>query len=92
MSKSAKSLPIRQSDDGRWEVENVPNKWIKCENESDAKILSNAPVIEALWLETRPHNKALAAGFENTAEKMEQYNMRTDARRFRKWAKLARGG
>jgi hypothetical protein len=91
MSKSAKSLPIRQSDDGKWEVENVPNNWIRCENESDAKILSNAPVIEASWLETRPHDKALAARLEHTAEKMEQYNMRADARRLRKWAKLARG-
>jgi len=88
---SAKHLPLRRSDDGKWEVENVSGNWIKCENESDAKILSNAPVIEASWLETRPHNKALAARLENAAEKMDQYDMRTTARRFRRWAKLARG-
>ena len=82
MSKSAKPLPIRQSDDG---------KWVRCEIEADAKVLSDAPVLEALWLKTRPLNKAIAARLENTAEKMEQYNMRTNARRFRKWAKLARG-
>jgi hypothetical protein len=91
MSKSAKPLPIRQSDDGKWEVEMRGGKWVRCETEADAKVLSDAPVLEALWLKTRPLNKALAARLENTAEKMEQYNMRTDARRFRKWAKLARG-
>ncbi len=66
-------------------------KWVRCETEADAKVLSDAPVLEALWLKTRPLNKALAARLENTAEKMEQYNMRRVAGRFRKWAKLARG-
>ena len=91
MSKSAKPLPIRLSDDGKWEVEMRDGKWVSCETEGDAKVLSGAPVLEALWLKTRPLNKALAARLENTAEKMEQYNMRTNARRFRKWVKLARG-
>ncbi len=91
MSKPAKLLLIRQSDDGELEVENTPGHWIKCENETDAKILSDAPVLEALWLTNRPLDKALAARLENTADKMEQYNMRTDARRFRNWAKIAKG-
>jgi len=91
MSKLPKPLPLRQSNNGKWEVENVPGKWIECETKADAKALSDAPVLEALWLETRLPNKALAARLENAAEKMEQYNMHTDARRFRKWAKLARG-
>ena len=91
MSNPTESLPIRQSDDGKWEVQAKSGKWIECETKEDAEILSNAPVLEALWLETRPLNKALAARLEKTAEKMEQYNMRTGARRFRKWAKLARG-
>lgn len=91
MSKSTEPLPTRQSDDGKWEVEMRGGKWVSCETEGDAKVLSGAPVLEALWLKTRPFNKALAARLENTAEKMEQYNMRTDARRFRNWAKLARG-
>jgi len=91
MSKSAKPLPLRRTDDGKWEVENDSGTWIECETKKDAKILSNAPVIEASWLKTRPHNKALAARLENAAEKMDQYNMRTSARRFRRWARLARG-
>lgn len=91
MSNTIKPLPITQSDDGKWEVEIRAGKWVKCETKRDAEILSNAPVLEALWLKTRPLNKALAARLENTAEKMEQYNMRTVARRFRIWAKLARG-
>ena len=91
MSKSAKPLPLRRTDDGKWEVEMRGGKWVRCETEEDAKILSNAPVIEASWLKTRSHNKALAARLENTAEKMDQYDMRTSDRRFRRWAKLARG-
>jgi hypothetical protein len=91
MPKSPEPLPIRQSNDGKWEVNNLSGKWIKCETQEDAEIISNAPVIEALWLKTRRPNKALAARLENTAEKLEQYGMDTDARRFRTWAKLARG-
>ncbi len=91
MSKSAKPLPLRQSDNGKWQVEMRGGKWVRCETEADAKVISDAPVLEALWLKTRPLNKALAARLQNTAEKMEQYNMCTDARRFRNWAKLAKG-
>ncbi len=91
MSKLQKPLPLRQSDDGKWEVKNLSGKWIKCETKADARVLSDASILEALWLETRPLNKVLAARLENTAEKMEWFNMRTDASRFRRWAKLARG-
>jgi len=91
MPKKVEPLPLRQSDDGKWEVENTPDNWIKCKTKRDAEILSNAPVLEASWLQTRPINKTLAARLENTAKKMEQYNIRTTARFFRKWAKLARG-
>ena len=87
----SKPLPLRQFDDGKWEVQTNSGKWIECETKKDAEILSNAPVIEALWLKTRPLDKVLAARLQNTAEKMEQYNMMRAAHRFRKWAKLARG-
>ncbi len=49
MSKSAKPLPLRQSDNGKWEVEMRGGKWVRCETEADAKVLSDAPVLEALW-------------------------------------------
>lgn len=91
MSKSAKPLPLRRSDDGKWEVENVPDNWIKCENESDAKILSNAPIVLQESFEVFHPNKKVAARLENTAEKMEQYKMLSTARFFRNRAKLARG-
>jgi hypothetical protein len=91
MSKSAKPLPRRQCDDGKWEVEMRGGKWVRCETEADAKVLSDAPVLEVSWLKNRPLIKALVTRLESTAEKMETYEMRTDARRFRKWAKLASG-
>jgi hypothetical protein len=91
MHKKVKPLLLRETNDGKWEVKNYSGRWIECRTKRDAEILSNAPVIEALWLETRSKNKALADRLENTAKKMEQYNMRTTARFFRKWAKLARG-
>ena len=91
MLNSEKTLLIRQSDNGKWEVRMRGGKWVICETEADAKILSYAPVLEALWLKTRPLNNVLAARLEKTAEKMNQYKMRTDARRFQKWANLARG-
>lgn len=91
MLKQGKPLPLRQLVDGKWEVKTSSGKWIKCKTKRDAEILSNAPIIEALWLENRLTSKAFSRRFENTAKKMEQYNMRTSARRFRRWAKLARG-
>ena len=91
MPKSTKPLPIRQSDDDKWEVQMGGGGWIRCETKTDAKVLSDAPLLEESWLENRSLSEALAARFDNTAEKMEHYNMRTDARRFRKWAKLAGG-
>ena len=91
MSKSANPLKIRQSDDGKCDIEMRGGNWVRCETEEDATVLSNAPVLEALWLKNRPLDKAMAAKLENTAKKMDQYNMHTDARRFRNWANLARG-
>jgi hypothetical protein len=82
---------MKQSDDGNWEVQMRSGKWIRCETETDAKVLSDAPVLEASWLENRSLIETLVARLENTAEKMERYNMRTDARRFRNWAEIAKG-
>lgn len=80
---------MRQSDDGKWEVQMTGGKWVKCENKTDAKIISEAPILEASWLENRPQIKAVAQRLQRTSEMMDQYNMRAVARRFRRWAKLA---
>ena len=90
MAKPAKPLPLRQSDDGKWEVKNVPGNWIKCENEADAKILSNAPIIRAKIYETILPDKALAAELDKTAEILKRYRI-SDYRFFRAMAKRARG-
>ena len=91
MPKLPEPLPLRQSNDGKWKVKNNSGNWIKCETKEDAKILSNAPIV---WHESykasRP-NKSLADRLDRTAEKMEQYNMGSTARRFRNRAKLMRG-
>jgi len=90
MSKSAKPLPIRQSDDGKWEVENVPGNWIKCETKKEADTLSNAPIVRAKIYETIFPNKALAAELDKTAEILKQYRI-SDYRFFRAMAKRAIG-
>lgn len=91
MSNTAKPLPLRQCDDGRWEVENVPGNWIKCETKEDAEILSNAPIVLQESYEVLPPNGKVAARLDRTAEKMEQYNMSFGARYFRAMAEKARG-
>jgi len=91
MSKAAKPLPLRRSDDGKWEVKNLSGKWIKCETKEDAEILSNAPIILQESYEILPPNGKVAARLEKTAEKQEQYKMLSTARFFRNRAKLARG-
>ncbi len=91
MSNSAEALPIRQSGDGKWEVENAPGNWIKCENEADAKTLSNAPIVLQESFKVFYPNEKVAAKLDRTAEKMEQYNMSFGSRYFRAMAKKARG-
>jgi len=91
MSKSEKPLPIRQSDDGKWEVRDASGNWIKCETEEDAKILSNARIVRTKLDKAAIPDKVLAAEFDNTAEVLDKYNWRTTARYFRAMAKRARG-
>jgi len=91
MSKKVEPLPLRQSNDGRWEVENDSGIWIKCKNEEDAKILSKAPIVLQESFEVFHPNEKVAAKLDETAEKMEQYNMSLGSRYFREMAKCARG-
>lgn len=91
MSKPPESLPLRQSNDGKWEVENVPGHWVKCETKKDAEIISNAPIVRAKLDRTMCPNKALTAELDKTAEILDKYNMRPTARYFRAMAKRAKG-
>ncbi len=91
MSKSAEPLSLRQCDDGKWEVENVPDNWIKCETKEDAQIISNAPIVLQESYEALLPNEKVAARLERMADKLEQYKLGFHARRFRARAKLARG-
>jgi hypothetical protein len=91
MTKKAEPLPLRQSDDGKWEVENSRGIWIKCENEEDARILSNALIVLQESSEVFYPNEKVAAKLDRTAEKMEQYNMSFGSRYFRAMAERARG-
>lgn len=90
-STSAEGLPLRQSDDGKWEVENVPGNWITCETEEDARIFSNGPIVLEESFRTTFPDKALAARLEKTAEILEQYKIGFTSRYLRNRAKLARG-
>jgi hypothetical protein len=50
LSKSAEPLPIRQSDNGKWEVKDpYYGNWIKRDTKEDAEILSNEPVVTVLF-------------------------------------------
>ncbi len=90
MPKSVKPLPLRKSDNDKWEVENVPGNWIKCENEADAKIISNVPIVRAKIYKTIFPNNALSNELDKTAEKLKQYRI-SDYRFFKAMAEKARG-
>jgi hypothetical protein len=91
MSNPTESLPIRQSNDGKWEVENVPGHWIICETKKDAYILSRSPIVLNKSYTTKISNKALAAELDKTSDVIERYDMFYACRLFRKRAKLVRG-
>jgi hypothetical protein len=90
MPNKVKSLPLRKSDDGKWEVENVPGKWIKCETEEDAKTISNAPIVLDEFYKVSLPNERVAAKLDKTAEILKQYRI-SDYRFFRAMTKRARG-
>jgi len=90
MAKKVEPLPLRKSSDSRWEVENSPGNWVKCDNEADAKILSNAPIVLQESSEVSYPNEIVAAELDRTTEKMEQYNMGPGSRYFRAMAKKTR--
>jgi len=92
MTNKVKPLPLRQSNDGKWEVENTPGNWIKCDNEEDARILSNALIILQESLEVFHPNEKAATMLDKTAEKMEQYNISFGARYFRAMSEKVRRG
>ena len=91
MTKKVEPLQRRLSGDGKWEVENSPDNWIQCENEEDAKTLSNAPIILQKSFEVFHPNEEVAVMLDRTAEKMEQYNISFGTRYFRAMAEKARG-
>jgi hypothetical protein len=87
---SEKPLPIRQTDDGQWEVENSPGHWTKCETKADATAISNAPLLRERSFHTDYPNEGIAAELEETAAVLEKYRIRFDSRFFRRQAKVVR--
>lgn len=91
MNSCEKPLPIKQTEDGTWEVENRPGHWMKCETESDARTISSAPVLlQESNRATHPDNR-IAAELEATADVLERYNIGWDSRFFRHRAEVIRG-
>lgn len=89
MPKKVKSLQLRQSDDSKWEVENVPSNWIECETEADAKTISNAPIVLDEFYKIFLPNERVATNLEKTAEILKQYRI-SNHRFFRAMAKRVR--
>jgi hypothetical protein len=93
MPKEVKSLPIRQSDDGKWEVKMKSNNcdWVKCETEEDAKIFSNVPIVRDKLAEAALPDEGLAAKLDDITRVFDKYNMSNGVRYFRTMAKRVRG-
>jgi len=87
---SEKPLPIRQTDDGQWEVENSPGHWTKCGTKADATAISNAPLLLERSFNTDYPNERVAAELEKTAAVLEKYKIGFGSRYFRRRAKVVR--
>jgi hypothetical protein len=90
-SSSDNPLRLRQAEDGKWEVETAPGKWMKCETDGDARIISNAPVLEERASRATAPDQMLAAELEATADVLQRYNIGCDSRFFRSRAEDMRG-
>ena len=88
---SGKALPIRQADDGTWEVLNMPEHWTSCDTEADARRISNAPLILERSFQAVYPDESIAAQLDETAEILAKYNIGFGSRFFHNRAKLARG-
>lgn len=73
-SSSNNPLRLRQAEDGEWEVETSPGKWMKCETESDARTISNAPVLEEKACCATAPDQTLAVKLEATADVLQKYD------------------
>lgn len=91
IQEPGKPLPLRQTEDGTWEVQNRPGHWIACYSELDAKTVADAPVVlERTWY-TVPPDADVAAELEKTADMLEKYNIGFGSRFLRWRAKHTRG-
>jgi hypothetical protein len=88
---SEKPLPLRQTNDGSWEVQSDSKQWVKCDTESDAKIISNAPLVLETSNKISFPNKAIADQLEETATILAKYKFGTASRFFQQRAESARG-
>jgi hypothetical protein len=82
-SPSNKPHPLRQTEDGEWEVEIPPGNWMKCVTESDARRISNYPALEERASRATAPDQTLAAELEATADVLQRYNIGCDSRFFR---------
>jgi hypothetical protein len=90
-NSSEKPLPLRRTEDGVWEVETPPGKWTKCETESDARTISNAPLLEEKACYGTCPDQTLAAELRATADILEKYGFGWHSRFFRSRAEDMRG-
>ena len=90
-SPSNQPHPLRQTEDGQWEVEIPPGNWMKCATESDARRISKYPVLEEKACYATPPDQALAAELEATADVLEKYGFGPNSRFFRSRGEDMRG-
>lgn len=88
---TAQPLPMRQAQNGTWEVENSPGNWVRCHTEEDARMLSNAPIVLDRSYRTQFPDNALATELEETAAILEEYTIGWGSRFMRWRAQCARG-
>lgn len=86
-----KPLPLRQTEDGTWEVENSPDNWMRCETEGDARKVSNAPLLLERSYNVRLPDQRIAAELEATADTLHRYNIGWGSRFFHHRAEVVRG-
>jgi hypothetical protein len=68
MPKSTEPLPIRQSDDGKWEVKDAFGNSIKCETKEDAEILANIHVDQDASVLFKYRSMATVEAVEHTID------------------------
>jgi hypothetical protein len=85
------AFPVRRKEGMGWQVLLIPeNTWLECQNEDDARVIAQAPVLEYQSLAGLRAGEQFAQELEAVSEALSRYRIGFGSRFFGRAAEYAR--